>query len=86
MDTLAKFLVSHHYLAVILGAWIAVATFVNAKIWPKNNKMPTWQKILHFILIDFPSMLASPGYKGYLGRLGIPFGSWSFQSDTNAKS
>lgn len=95
MDVLVKFFMSHHYLALILGGWIAVATFVNAKVWPKNDKMPTWQKVLHFFFVDFPSVLASPGYKGYLGRLGVPFCSWSFSAsgvpgspsgDSNAKS
>lgn len=81
VNALTAFLAAHAYAATGLGMWIALATLANRTFWPKRSNMGRAEKYAHLALVDLPSLAAAPGYRTWLGRLGIPFFSISTPAD-----
>ena len=61
-------------IAMFLGAWALVASIVNQKAWPKPSSPPASRVsvVLHYLLIDGVSFLASKDMQGVYGRFNLP--------------
>lgn len=70
---------------IILGVWVAIATFFSTR-FPKPPPSAKWYvKFAHWFLVDWPSFIAAQNGKTYFGiKISIPFITWTVHNPSTS--